>query len=90
MAVHVGRAELSLDAEHPRINLIIAARLLASQTPGATAVENVDLKDLVSFARSLNLQSSRALGQAAAFASDVLVKSRRARLPKAGRNCESR
>lgn len=36
-------------------------RQFASQTPGATAVESVDLRDLVSFARSLDLKSKKAL-----------------------------
>jgi hypothetical protein len=48
-------------------------RQFASQTPGATAVESVDLRDLVSFARSLDLKSKKALQQVVGFAEDVMT-----------------
>jgi DNA helicase-2/ATP-dependent DNA helicase PcrA len=48
-------------------------RQFASQTPGATAVESVDLRDLVNFARNLDLKSKKALDQVVAFAEDVMT-----------------
>jgi hypothetical protein len=48
-------------------------RQFASQTPGATAVESVDLRDLVSFARALDLNSKKALQQVVGFAEDVMT-----------------
>src|SRR6185312_10538067 len=47
-------------------------RQFASQTPGAITVENVDLRDLVSFARKLDLEKS-ALEQVIAFAETVMT-----------------
>ncbi len=48
-------------------------RQFASQTPGATAVESVDLRDLVGFARSLDLKSKKALYKVVEFAEDVMT-----------------
>jgi hypothetical protein len=48
-------------------------RQFASQTPGATAVESVDLRDLASFARSLDLKSKKVLQQVVGFAEDVMT-----------------
>lgn len=48
-------------------------RQFASQTPGATAVESVDLRDLVGFAQTLNLKSAKALNQVVAFAENVMT-----------------
>jgi hypothetical protein len=46
---------------------------LASQTPGALAVEAVDLRDLVNFARRLDLHAPDALQNLAEFASAVMT-----------------
>ncbi|MDN5537419.1 UvrD-helicase domain-containing protein [Comamonas sp.] len=46
---------------------------LAMQTPGATAVETVDLKDLVSFARRFDLASPNALRELAEFATSLMT-----------------
>jgi DNA helicase-2/ATP-dependent DNA helicase PcrA len=48
-------------------------RQFASQTPGAIAVENVDLSDLVNFARSLDLEAKDALNKVVSFAEDVMT-----------------
>ncbi len=48
-------------------------RKIASQTPGASTVEAVDLKDLVSFARNLNLAAPDALERLARFAQSVMI-----------------
>jgi DNA helicase-2/ATP-dependent DNA helicase PcrA len=45
----------------------------ASQTPGAVTVESVDLRDLVSFARDLDINGANALGQIAEFAAKVMT-----------------
>ena len=45
----------------------------ASQTPGAVAVENVDLRDLVNFAQSLDLSSPQALSQILNFAQKTMT-----------------
>lgn len=47
-------------------------RRFASQTPGAVAVEAVDLKDLVAFARRFDLDSPSALQELAEFAQSVM------------------
>lgn len=47
-------------------------RKFASQTPGAVTVESVDLRDLISFARSLDFASPDALYKLIDFASDVM------------------
>lgn len=47
--------------------------LLTSQTPGAMAVEAVDLRDLIKFADSFNPQSSEALRELANFAALVMT-----------------
>ncbi len=47
---------------------------LAMQTPGATSVEAVDLRDLVTFARQFNLAAPGALGQLATFATSVMTE----------------
>jgi DNA helicase-2/ATP-dependent DNA helicase PcrA len=46
---------------------------LTMQTPGATSVEAVDLKDLVSFARQLDLESPNALRQIIEFATSLIT-----------------
>jgi len=46
---------------------------LTMQTPGATSVEAVDLKDLVTFARQFNLASPNALRQLAEFATSLMT-----------------
>ncbi|MFG3978775.1 UvrD-helicase domain-containing protein [Pseudomonas aeruginosa] len=46
---------------------------LTMQTPGATAVEAVDLKDLVNFARRFDLASPNALRQIAEFATSLMT-----------------
>lgn len=48
-------------------------RKFASQTPGAVTVEAVDLKDLVFFARNLNLSAPDALERLAQFAQSVMT-----------------
>jgi len=48
-------------------------REFAGQTPGAVTVESVDLKDLVEFARNLDLKSANALSVVVQFASSVMV-----------------
>lgn len=48
-------------------------RQFASQTPGAITVEAVDLKDLVTFARKLDLASADALGVVAGFAQNLMT-----------------
>jgi hypothetical protein len=45
----------------------------ASQIPGAVTIEAVDLRDLVTFARDLNLNSSRALLTIAEFAEKIMT-----------------
>jgi hypothetical protein len=56
------------DSTNPR-----GQRDFASQTPGATAVESVDLKDVVSFARDFDLASPDALQSIVTFAEDVMT-----------------
>lgn len=56
------------DSTNPR-----GQREFASQTPGATAVESVDLKDLVAFARAFDLASPDALKSVVEFAEDVMT-----------------
>ncbi|ETF03026.1 UvrD/REP helicase domain protein [Advenella kashmirensis W13003] len=46
---------------------------LTMQTPGATSVEAVDLKDLVTFARQLDLSNPNALRQIAEFATSLMT-----------------
>ena len=48
-------------------------RRYASQTPGAVTVEAVDLKDLVAFARDLNVDAPDALDRVANFAQSVMT-----------------
>jgi DNA helicase-2/ATP-dependent DNA helicase PcrA len=48
-------------------------RQFASQTPGAVTVEAVDLRDLVSFARGLDLAAPDALQRIAQFAQSVMT-----------------
>jgi DNA helicase-2/ATP-dependent DNA helicase PcrA len=48
-------------------------RHFASQTPGAITVEAVDLKDLVSFAKSFDITAPNALDQLAQFAQSVMT-----------------
>ena len=47
-------------------------RQIASQTPGAIAVEAVDLKDLVKFARAFDLAEPDALERLATFAQSIM------------------
>lgn len=46
---------------------------LTMQTPGATSVEAVDLRDLVNFARQFDLVSPNALRQLAEFAASMMT-----------------
>jgi DNA helicase-2/ATP-dependent DNA helicase PcrA len=48
-------------------------RRFASQTPGAVAVEAVDLRDLVNFAAGLDLHSPDALHRIASFAEELMT-----------------
>jgi AAA domain len=48
-------------------------REIAGQTPGAVTVESVDLKDLVEFARDLNLAAPDALDRVVHFAGSVMI-----------------
>lgn len=48
-------------------------RRFAGKTPGAVTVESVDLADLVSLARTLDLEDPDALDRIAAFADDMMV-----------------
>jgi DNA helicase-2/ATP-dependent DNA helicase PcrA len=48
-------------------------RDIASQTPGAVTVENVDLRDLVEFARDLDLTAPDALRRIVTFAGNVMT-----------------
>lgn len=48
-------------------------RNFASQTPGATTIEAVDLQDLVSFCTRFDVHSPDALGQILAFAQSVMT-----------------
>ena len=48
-------------------------QLLASQIPGAIVVESVDLRDLVSFAATLDLHSPHAVRRIAEFASSLMT-----------------
>lgn len=47
---------------------------LTMQTPGATSVETVDLKDLVTFARQFELAGPNALRQLASFAASLMTE----------------
>jgi len=51
----------------------ISQRQFASQTPGATTVEAVDLRDLVSFAQTFDLAAPDALERLAHFAQTVMT-----------------
>jgi DNA helicase-2/ATP-dependent DNA helicase PcrA len=51
----------------------IVQKQFASQTPGAVAVENVDLTDLVAFTRDLNLSSPTLLSHVVEFAAKVMT-----------------
>jgi len=53
---------------------------LTMQTPGATSVEAVDLKDLVNFARRFDLASPNALRHIAEFATSLMTEVRTANL----------
>lgn len=48
-------------------------RRFASQTPGAVTIEAVDLRDLVDFARDLNLNGPKVLEQVSSFAQNVMT-----------------
>lgn len=48
-------------------------RDMASRTPGAVTVENVDLRDFVDFARRFDFNAADALPKLAAFAGDVMT-----------------
>jgi len=62
-----GRVLIIGDSTNPE-----SQRRFASQTPGAVAVEAVDLKDLVAFAKSFDLASPNAVQQLADFAQSVM------------------
>ena len=48
-------------------------QLIASQTPGAITVEAVDLKDLISFARSFDIKAVNAISQIAHFGQSLMT-----------------
>lgn len=48
-------------------------REIARQTPGAVTIESVDLRDLVDFARDLNLTAPDALDRVVQFAGSVMI-----------------
>lgn len=50
-----------------------AHRMIASQTPGALTVEAVDLRDLISFARSFSIDGEDALEKLVRFAGDQMT-----------------
>lgn len=57
------------DSRNPR-----GRRQMASQTPGATAVEPVDLADLTLFGMTFNLHSADALSRLVVFAAEVMTQ----------------
>lgn len=57
------------DSRNPR-----GRRQMASQTPGATAVEPVDLADLTAFGQSFNPDAPDALGRLVSFAADTMTQ----------------
>ena len=57
------------DSRNPR-----GRRQMASQTPGATAVEPVDLADLTLFGTTFNLQAADALTRLVEFAANVMTQ----------------
>ena len=57
------------DSRNPR-----GRRQMASQTPGASAVEPVDLADLTLFGVTFNLQSADALTRLVTFAAEVMTQ----------------
>lgn len=57
------------DARNPR-----GRHQVTSQTPGATAVEAVDLGDLMGFARHFNVGAANALEQLVHFASELMTQ----------------
>lgn len=57
-------------------------RQFASQTPGAVTVESVDLRDLVTFAKDLDLNSGHALTHVVTFAGSVMTNTAGANLLK--------
>lgn len=63
-----GRVLIIGDSKNPE-----SQRQLASQTPGAVTVEAVDLRDLVLFARNLDLAKPNALERLAQFAQSVMT-----------------
>ena len=67
IALHVGDC-----APGDSIN-VNARNQLTMQTPGATSVEAVDLKDLVNFARMFDVASPNALRQLAEFATSLMT-----------------
>lgn len=56
------------DSKNPK-----GQRHFASQTPGAITIENVELGELVEFARDLNLAAADALNRVVSFAQNVMV-----------------
>jgi hypothetical protein len=48
-------------------------QLIASQTPGATTVEAVDFKDLITFARTFDIRASNAISQLAGFGQTLMT-----------------
>lgn len=64
----------------PGINCLIgpgdnraAQQNFASQTPGASTVEAVDLQDLIAFANGFDVGSGGALGQLLALAQSIMT-----------------
>jgi hypothetical protein len=56
------------DSKNPR-----SQQLIASQTPGAITVEAVDYKDLISFARTFDIQEGNAISQIANFGQSLMT-----------------
>ena len=50
-----------------------AQRRFASQTPGAVAIESVDLRDFVAFAQDFDIEAEDALSAAATFAQSMMT-----------------
>ena len=63
-----GRVLIIADSRNPT-----AQRIVASQTPGATTVEAVDLQDLISFCASFDVSAPDARAQILAFAQSVMT-----------------
>ena len=56
------------DSKSPR-----SQQLIASQTPGATTIEAVDFRDLISFAQSFDIRDGNALSQIVQFGESLMT-----------------